>query len=96
MKLYTPESATFEISPTVDISRHGARVVTRNIWQPNQQVLVRSIRGNLYSRARVAYCHPQTDDVPGDRAAVNTYVVGLELYCRLGDWTKDGKLPPRP
>ena len=54
--LYNPDHPTFELTPTIDISCHGARVVTKKIWQPNQQLSVRSIRGNLYSLARVMYC----------------------------------------
>jgi hypothetical protein len=54
-------------------------VETRKYWESGEQLWVRSIRGNLYSRARVAYCHRQTD---------NTYAMGLDLLFPTGDWTR--------
>ena len=88
VRLSDPETGTFEIATTVDVSSHGARVVTKNLWQPNQDVFVRSIRGNLHSRARVAHCEPFNDD---------SYAIGLELYSASGDWGTlgPGKLPRR-
>jgi PilZ domain len=79
VNLYDPDNPTSEVAPTIDISCHGARVVTKKIWQPNQLLSVRSIRGNLYSRARVVYCQPYTD---------NFFVMGIEMYYPAGDWTK--------
>ena len=84
VKLSNPESGKFEITPTIDVSRHGARVVTKTLWQPNQNLFVQTIRGNLYSRARVAHCEPLTEE---------SYALGLELYSPLGEWTKSSKLP---
>ena len=85
VRLSNPETGTFEIATTIDVSSHGARVVTKNVWQPNQDVFVRSIRGNLHSRARVAHCEQYGDD---------SYSLGLELYSASGDWAAPGK-PPR-
>jgi hypothetical protein len=68
---------SFEIAPTIDISCHGARVLTRRSWQLNQELSIRSIRGILKSRARVAHCQPYTD---------NRFVIGIEIYSP-GDWT---------
>jgi len=70
---------TFELTPTINVSCHGARVETRKYWESGEQLWVRSIRGNLYSRARVAYCHRQTD---------TTYAMGLDLLFPTGDWTR--------
>jgi PilZ domain-containing protein len=82
VNLYDPDKPTFELAPTIDISSHGARVVTKKMWQPNQPLSVRSIRGNLYSLARVVYCQPRTD---------NSFVIGIEMYYPTGDWTKPGR-----
>ena len=82
VNLYNPDNPTFELAPTIDISCHGARVVTKKIWQPNQPLSVRSIRGNLYSQARVVYCQPYTDD---------SFVIGIQMYYPTGDWTKPGR-----
>jgi hypothetical protein len=78
VKLSSPDNPSSEIAPTIDISCHGARVVTRRNWQPNEQLSVRSIRGNLYSRARVIHCQPHND---------NSFVIGIQMYFPTGDWT---------
>lgn len=78
VNLCSSDSPSFEVAPTIDISCHGARVLTRTNWQLNQQLSVRSIRGNLKSRARVVHCQPYTD---------NSFVIGIEIYSPTGDWT---------
>ena len=78
VKLSSAGNASSEIAPTIDISCHGARVVTRRSWRPDEQISVRSIRGNLYSRARVVHCQPHKD---------NAYVIGIQMYYPTGDWT---------
>src|SRR6266849_10670545 len=82
VNLYSLDNPTFEVAPTIDISCHGARVVTKTIWQPNQQISVRSIRGNLYSPARVVYCQPYMDKFS---------VIGIEIYSSTGGWTKPSR-----
>ncbi len=82
VNLHSPDNPTFEVTPTIDISCHGARVVTKKIWRPNQQLSVRSIRGNLYSHARVVYCQPYAD---------NFFVIGIEMDHPTGDWTKPSR-----
>jgi hypothetical protein len=79
VRLSYPENGKFEIARTVDISGHGARVVSKRFWQPNVRLSVQSISGDLYSRARVVHC----------KALANTsYVIGLELLQPSGDWAK--------
>ncbi|HEV3420744.1 MAG TPA: PilZ domain-containing protein [Candidatus Acidoferrum sp.] len=78
VKLSSPDNPSSEIAPTIDISCHGARVVTRRNWRPDEQLSVRSIRGNLYSRARVIHCQPHKD---------NSFVIGIQMYYPTGDWT---------
>ncbi len=77
VNLSSLDDPSFEIASTIDVSYHGARVVTRKNWQANQQLSVRSIRGTLKSRARVAHCQPFKD---------NRFVIGIEIYSP-GDWT---------
>jgi hypothetical protein len=62
---------------TENVSAHGARVVTRSSWRPKDHLQVRSLRGNLRSRARVVYCHPLTG---------GSFAIGLKLFARAGDW----------
>jgi hypothetical protein len=78
VKLSSPDNPASEIAPTIDISCHGARLVTRRSWRPDEQISVRSIRGNLYSRARVVHCQPYL---------ANTFIVGIQMYYPTGDWT---------
>jgi len=79
VKLSVRGNEAFELAPTINISCHGARVETKKPWEFGEQVWVRSIRGNLFSFARVAYCQPQSD---------GTYATGLNLQFPTGDWTR--------
>ena len=87
VRLWNPESAGLEITPTIDISSHGAQVVSKRLRQPNDQLLVRSIRGSLYSRARVAHYRSLTND---------SYMVGLHLYRPTPDWQTSVNLQKSP
>lgn len=63
---------------TENVSARGARVLTSKPWQPNDHVRVRSLLGNLRSRARVVYCQPLGSD---------SFAIGLELFVSVGEWT---------
>ena len=78
VNLHSLDSQTSEVVPTIDISCHGARVVTKKIWPLNQHISVRSIRGNLRSRARVVHCQPYMG---------SSFLIGIEMYYPTGDWT---------
>ena len=84
MRLSHPENGQSEIAPTVDISCHGARVISKRFWQPNIRLSVHSISGELYSRARVVHCQSLEND---------SWVIGLELFRPSKDWTTFGKAP---
>ena len=79
VKLSNPGTSAFELSSTINISCHGARVETKRRWSIGEQLSVRSIRGNLFSIARVAYCLPQAGEA---------YVMGLDFLRPTGDWTR--------
>lgn len=87
VKLSDPATGTFEITSTIDVSSHGAQVVSKERWQTNHSLLVQPIRGRVSSRARVAHC---------ERRADGFYLVGLEVYPATRDWTRSGKLPSQP
>lgn len=78
VNLYSPDNPNFDVTPTIDVSCHGARVVTKTFWKLNQHLAMRSIHGNLYARARVAYCQFWKGE---------SYAVGLEIYYPERDWT---------
>src|SRR5260370_5013971 len=84
VNLTTSDNPSFEIAPTVDISCHGARVVTARNWQLNEQLSIRPIRGSLKCLARVAHCQPYT---------VNRFMIGVEIYS-FGHWTARAILLP--
>jgi len=84
VRLYLPDGITFEMGQTIDISRHGARVSTKRFWPLNQHLVVRSLRGNLSSYARVVHC---------ESLAENSFHLGLELYNPVGDWGTVGRTP---
>jgi hypothetical protein len=79
VELCSFENVTYELVYTVDVSAHGARVLTKNPWQSNQHLTVRSIQGNLYSHARVAYCQ----SVDG-----RSFAIGVELHQPTANWTE--------
>ena len=56
------EPLIHEITFTENVSRHGARVVTKRRWSPNDSVLVKLPQESLPSRARITYCQPLKGD----------------------------------
>src|SRR6266404_7618620 len=52
------EPLIYEIIFTENVSRHGARVVTKRRWSPNDNVLVKMPQECLPSHARITYCQP--------------------------------------
>jgi hypothetical protein len=54
VNLASEDNPSAELAPTIDISCHGARVVSKRSWQPNQQLSVRAIRGTLNSLGKWA------------------------------------------
>jgi hypothetical protein len=87
VKISDPATGAFEITSTIDVSCHGARVLTKSLWETNHDLLVQPIRGSLTSRARVAHREIRTD---------GSQEIGLELYPTTEDWTRSGKLPSKP
>jgi hypothetical protein len=87
VKLSDPATGEFEIASTVDVSSHGARLLTRSLWERDHDLVVQPIRGNLPSPARVVHCETRKD---------GSYEIGLELYPPTEDWTRSGKLPGKP
>lgn len=80
VELHSFDNAVFEITYTIDVSRSGARVLSKTAWKPNQSVSVRMIRGELSARARVVHCQPS-----GER----TFAVGLEFPEPVRNWPSE-------
>src|SRR5262252_8291775 len=83
VKITDPSTGEFEITSTIDVSFHGARVLSKSYWETNQDLLVQPIRGSYPSRARVAHSELRAD---------GSHTIGLELYPQTEDWTRSGKL----
>ncbi len=79
VELCSFENVTYEVAFTVDVSAHGARVLTKNPWQSKQRLTVRPVHRKLSSSARVAYCQ----SVGG-----NSFAIGVELPQPTVDWTE--------
>ena len=77
--LSTKAPVVNEITLTQNVSRCGARVVTKTQWQPNDDVTVKLVQKGLSNRARIAYCSP----VKGEAA----FAVGLQFYSPVASWT---------
>ena len=69
--------ATHEITSTINVSLHGARVLMKAPWAPDQDVSVRSVPGNLYSRAHIVYCKPLPDQ---------SYSIGPQVLQPTENW----------
>jgi hypothetical protein len=66
-----------EHATTVNMSPHGARVVTRHRWRPDQQPRLASGAGELRVQATVVYCQPLPD---------GHFCVGLKFQAPLRAW----------
>ena len=60
--LATAEELLFaERAMTINVSAHGARVVSNRRWQAEDRPWLASLSNEFRVRARVIYCHPLTD-----------------------------------
>ena len=66
-----------ETTVTENVSPHGARVVTKQRWRPEDRVLLKSVRGGLRLQGRVIYCQY----LPS-----NTFAIGLDLFGPIREW----------
>ena len=73
------EPLIYEITFTENVSRHGARVVTKRRWSPNDSVIVKLPQESRPSRARITYCQP----LKGDEFAMGLQFSLLVYDC---DW----------
>jgi len=71
------EPLIYEITITQNVSRHGARVVAKRRWRPNDRVLVKLPQECLLSQARITYCQP----LKGDE-----FALGLQFSLPVYSW----------
>jgi PilZ domain len=78
LELSSPdEPLTYEITFTENVSPHGARVLTRKQWNPNDSILVKLPQESRPSRARITYCQPLRAD---------EFATGLQFSFLVYDW----------
>lgn len=74
------DSFLTETATTVNISRHGARVITSRRWQLGEELGITSLSGEFRRQGRVIYCCPLTDGQSGQ------FCVGLEFDASIMNW----------
>lgn len=62
---------------TVNVSPHGARVVTRRRWQPEERPRLALSTGDLRPPSRVVYCEPLSN---------GNFCIGLRFPYAIEDW----------
>ena len=85
VEIYSLENAACEVTSTTNVSAHGARVLTKAAWTPNQDVSVREVSGNFSLRAHIVYCKPLPD---------RSFSMGLELLQPPESWPGEASLTP--
>jgi PilZ domain. len=80
------EPLIYETTFTENVSSHGARVVTKRRWSPNDSVLVTLSQECLSSSARITYCQP----LKGDKFAMGLQF-SLVVYDPPSFFTSDRK-----
>lgn len=72
---------------TENVSRHGARVLVKTHWQPNERVLVRLPQELERSPARITYCRPLSEQ---------SFAVGLQFSSGFEEQSFGIQPPVRP
>jgi hypothetical protein len=62
---------------TVNVSPHGARVLTRRRWQLEDHPRIALSSGELRNQAKIVYCEPLTN---------GQFCVGLQFLSTVMDW----------
>ncbi len=75
--LVSLDLVTYEVTTTRDVSLHGACVLTKQQWAPNQRLDVRSLQGSFNGFARVVHCRQRKDAA---------FFMGLEFFFTDGLW----------
>ena len=75
--LTTDAPFTNEITLTENVSRYGARVVTKTQWRLSDDVDVKLRREGLCNRARIAYCKPLKGEA---------FAIGLQFSLPVVNW----------
>jgi hypothetical protein len=80
------EPFVHETASTHNVSRHGARLLTKTHWRPNDRVLVHLPRALERSPARIAYCATLSE---------HAFAIGLKFFSPI-KWEFDLERPHHP
>jgi PilZ domain len=69
-----------ETTVAENVSSHGAKVVSKQLWKEGDWVLIKALTGDLQWRAQVVYC----EILPS-----STFAIGLKLLA-TADWWEEG------
>ena len=69
-----------ERTTTENVSSLGVRILTQRPKEPHDQLMIRSLPGDLRTLARVVYCERLTD---------GRYGVGLQFHAVSVQWVKE-------
>ena len=64
---------------TENISNHGARVVAKQRWRPDDALVIKSLEGDFQAEGRVVYSESRSD---------NSTAIGLMLSRSTGQWSR--------
>jgi hypothetical protein len=78
--LVSLDLANYEVTTTRNVSLHGACVLTKQHWAPNQRIDVRSLQGSFNGFARVVHFQQKKGPL---------VVMGLEFFFADGQWKWD-------
>jgi hypothetical protein len=73
----TKEPRAAERTFTRNVSPHGARLVTKRLWQPGEEPLLTPLTGEFPQPARVVYCQPRPS---------GGFYLGLQFLDRSVRW----------
>src|SRR5262245_57221499 len=68
-----------ETASTENVSAHGLRVRTEQLWKSGTDLTVCSFEGQLWARGKVVYCQV---------FSANKFALGLELTTRTIEWIR--------
>jgi hypothetical protein len=71
------EPLLYEITFTENVSPHGARILSKRRWSPNDSVLVKLPQEGGPSSARITYCQPLSGD---------EFATGLQFSFLVYEW----------
>ena len=71
------EPRSGEQTTTENVSPHGARTISKRLWQAGEEALIAPLTGEFPQVGRVVYCEQKTE---------GRFCLGLEFRARSVNW----------